>query len=572
MNKTINHYNQNATKFFNQYESEEAEEIHSSWAFHLDNSEGLALDIGTGSGRDALWLANNGNTVYAVEPSEKLRSLAKAKNYHPNITWFDDSLPELKTIYSLNIKFDLILLSAVWMHIPESSRDRAFRKVANLLKPGGKLVITLRHGISPDEREMHDVSFSEINNFAKSHALTVVTHKADEDDKHERPDINWETVVLQLPDDGTGAFPLLRNIIVNDNKSSTYKLALLRVLLRIADGMPGVAREHSDDTIALPLGLVSLFWLRQYHRLLGSPYELQQSSNAKTGLGFVKDDGFKKLNKVSTYDLSISHQFAGNESLALMKTLSDVSALIKDMPVKYTTYPGTDNPVFSVDNNIVRKKDKLILTLDKMNDYGEFLIPKNIWYAMTQYAVWIEPAIIHEWICLMQGYKKNKARDLNYEFYLNALQWLEPQRDTDKVRNIVKDLQDRGKSVFCVWTGTKLKDKYEIDHCFPFARWPNNDLWNLMPSSNKANGSKLDKLPTLELLEKSKECIINWWGQSYTGAQEARFFQEAECALPLTISDLSADSVFSGLEVQRTRLKQLQQLQDWSGLKQTCGH
>ena len=30
------------------------------------------------------------------------------------------------------------------------------------------------------------------------------------------------------------------------------------------------------------------------------------------------------------------------------------------------------------------------------------------------------------------------------------------------------------------------------------------------------------------------------------------------------------ESVYSGLEVQRTRLKQLQQLQDWTGLKQTC--
>jgi len=317
---------------------------------------------------------------------------------------------------------------------------------------------------------------------------------------------------------------------------------------------------------SLPLGLVSLFWLRQYHRLLSSPFKLQQSSDPNKGLGFVTDDGFKKLEHISTYDLSISHQFKGDESLALMKTLNDVADLIKRMPATYTTYPGTDEPVFKVDRNTVRKSDNLILTLDKMNDYGEFLIPKNIWNAMTQYAVWIEPAIINEWIGLMQGYKKNNERkSLTYGDYLNALQWLEPQRDTGEVRNIIKDLQNRGKTVFCVWTGKKLRDKYEIDHCFPFARWPNNDLWNLMPSSNKANGSKLDKLPTLELLEKSKECIINWWGQSYTNAQEARFFQEAECALPLT-SNLDIESVFSGLEVQRTRLKQLQQLQDWKGI------
>ena len=30
------------------------------------------------------------------------------------------------------------------------------------------------------------------------------------------------------------------------------------------------------------------------------------------------------------------------------------------------------------------------------------------------------------------------------------------------------------------------------------------------------------------------------------------------------------ESVYSDLEVQQTRLKQLQPLQDWTGLKQTC--
>ena len=567
MSKTIDHYNLNASRFFSQYESQSAGSLHSSWMSHLNGMDGLALDIGAGSGRDALYLAKNGFEVFAVEPSEKLRSLAQAKNDHPNISWFDDSLPELKVIHSLNIKCDLILLSAVWMHIPRSSRSRAFRKVANLLKPGGKLVITLRYGDSPDEREMHDVSFSEISHFAKSHALKIVTHKSD-DDKLKRKDVSWETVVLQLPDDDTGAFSLLRNIIINDSKASTYKLALLRVLLRIADGMPGVAKEHDDDMIALPLGLVSLFWLRQYHRLLSSPFKLQQSSNTKKGLGFVKDNGFRKLTNTSTDDLSISHQFVGGESIALMNTLRDIVDLIQRMPVTHTTYPGTDEPVFSVNKNTVRKKDNLILTLDKMNDYGQFLIPQNLWNAMTQYAVWIEPAIINEWIGLMQGYKKNKERNLSYEFYLNALQWLGSQRNTTEIRSIISQLQSRGETVYCVWTGRKLKEKYEVDHCFPFSRWPNNDLWNLMPSSITANGSKSDKLPTLELLEKSKECIINWWEQSYSDTQQARFFHEAECALPL-ISDIG--SVFLGIEIQRTRLKQMQQLQDWSGLNQNRG-
>ena len=35
-------------------------------------------------------------------------------------------------------------------------------------------------------------------------------------------------MAIRLPGNGTGALPLLRHVIMNDDKSSTYKLALLR--------------------------------------------------------------------------------------------------------------------------------------------------------------------------------------------------------------------------------------------------------------------------------------------------------------------------------------------------------
>ena len=52
-------------------------------------------------------------------------------------------------------------------------------------------------------------------------------------------------MALRLPDDGTGALPLLRHVILNDQKSATYKLGLLRALCRAADGQAGLARERA---------------------------------------------------------------------------------------------------------------------------------------------------------------------------------------------------------------------------------------------------------------------------------------------------------------------------------------
>jgi len=566
MNRTIQYYNQHSSSLFKQYESVNAADIHNDWSHLIPDGDGLSLDIGAGSGRDANWLASQGFDVIAVEPSDNLRGLAKRQNGSAKVTWVNDTLPELKSIYRLNIKFDLILLSAVWMHIPESQRERAFRKISNLLKPGGKLVISLRHGTKTDDRDMYDVSFSQVLKYSQNHALTLLIHQKNDDDKLKRDNVSWETVVFQLPDDGTGAFPLIRNIIVNDSKASTYKLALLRVILKIADTMPSVAHDNGD-CVSIPLGLVSLLWLRQYHQLLSPIYNLQQQPNSTTNLGFISDDGFRSLDNLVTADLSISNNFSGSLSIALFKSLKDVSSVIKNMPVKYITYPSTGEQIFSVNRNKIKSGDNLNLTVQQLQAFGSFNVPKHLWNSMTQYAVWIEPAIVHEWIIQMQSYKNNKRRNLEYSFYLEGLQWLEPIRNTTEVRQLISEMQNNGNKIYCVWTGKKLDNKYEVDHCFPFSRWQNNDLWNLLPSSEKANGKKSDKLPTLELLDDSKERIINWWGQSYLESDllKHRFHQQAECSLPLIDESSDLETIYSGMEYQRTRLKQLLQLQDWNG-------
>src|SRR5690606_19435928 len=137
-------------------------------------------------------------------------------------------LPDLSAIRKLSYRFDLILLSAVWMHVPPTARERAFRILTELLAPSGMLVGSRRHGPGDGERVFYEVSKAELDGLARHRALMPVplpeSHRADE---LKRQDVWWETAVYRLPDDGTGALPTLRHIIVNDDKSSTYKLGLL---------------------------------------------------------------------------------------------------------------------------------------------------------------------------------------------------------------------------------------------------------------------------------------------------------------------------------------------------------
>ena len=216
-------YNKNAKRFFTQYQSLTFEQVHSDWLPQLDKKTGLALDVGAGSGRDALALAERGWDVVAVEPAAELRRLGEAATVHRSIQWVDDSLPDLSEIRKLSYRFDLVLVSAVWMHLPLTYRERAFRILTELLAPSGMLVITLRHGPGDGERQFYEVSKAELDSFARHRAvMPVPLPDMPRADQLKREDVWWETAVYRLPDDGTGALPTLRHIIINDNKSSTY--------------------------------------------------------------------------------------------------------------------------------------------------------------------------------------------------------------------------------------------------------------------------------------------------------------------------------------------------------------
>ena len=72
---------------------------------------------------------------------------------------------------------------------------------------------------------MHQVTAEEIVRLAQAHGA-VVKAEIRSDDQLGRSEVSWTTMVLKLPDDGTCALPLLRHVILNDAKSSTYKLGL----------------------------------------------------------------------------------------------------------------------------------------------------------------------------------------------------------------------------------------------------------------------------------------------------------------------------------------------------------
>ena len=193
-------YDANADVAAARYERISPERLHAWLTDLLPAAPAAALDVGAGSGRDAAWLVSRGYDVVAVEPSPGMRLLARERHSAPPIRWMADSLPVLPRIHKTGLAFDLILLSAVWMHVAPADRPRAFRKLINLLKPGGLLAITLRHGPPEPARAMHPVSETEIRTLARDHGA-LVERCVTAGDQQGRNDVRWTQMALRLPDD-----------------------------------------------------------------------------------------------------------------------------------------------------------------------------------------------------------------------------------------------------------------------------------------------------------------------------------------------------------------------------------
>ena len=562
-------YDANFETVIAQYEALTSEAVHGWIQDLLPKSSAAVLDIGAGSGRDAAWLAAKGHDVVAVEPSASMRTAGASLHARASIRWIDDRLPALAKASKFDLSFDLILLSAVWMHLAEDDRPRAFRKIVNLLKPGGLLVITLRMGPVDRARGIRRVLLEEVEDLARDHGA-FVERRAEAKDLQGRENVRWIQLAIRLPDDGTGALPLLRHVILNDDKSSTYKLALLRTLCRLADGAAGFACDHDDEFIAVPLGLVALTWIRLFKPLLSANLPQHPTNVGLNRLGFVKE-GYRKLTDVSHQNLRVGITFSEERGAALHRALKDAANTIARMPATHISYPN-GSPVFPVikPGRLVRPP-QIKLDDTYLFHFGSMLVPRHLWKALRRFSAWVEPALVSEWSRLIRSYAASQNVEVDGEKIAASMVWDEPTRYVGLARERALHMLTDG-SLNCVWSARKLDDRcLDIDHCLPWTAWTCSDLWNLMPAHRAVNQhEKRARLPSDRLLQSAQDRVISWWKEAYVSDDapivSERFWLEAKSSLPTVGSDdKRLSDVFEAVCLQRFRLKNDQQVPEWSG-------
>jgi SAM-dependent methyltransferase len=189
-------YAEEATALVERYESLDFARVHRDLMHLFPAPPADVIDIGAGTGRDAAALAALGHRVVAVEPTAELRTLARRLHPDPEIAWVDDALPDLAQVRRRGDCFDLVLLSAVWMHLDAAERRRAMPVLARLARPGGLVALSSRHGPVPPGRRMFEIDPAETRALAEAAGLQTV-HQGERNDGFKRDGVRWSVLAFR---------------------------------------------------------------------------------------------------------------------------------------------------------------------------------------------------------------------------------------------------------------------------------------------------------------------------------------------------------------------------------------
>lgn len=192
--QTVTQYNLHASSYLADWVDETPEELCvliSQW-FERGSS---VLDVGAGGGRDVAWMLGQGFRARGVDASTGL--IAVAKQRYPKINLTEDRLPSLAL--TPNDSEDNIFCSAVLMHLPDAEVLEALTNIMRVVKPGGRIICSVRRSRDENVRESDGRLFTSINfdvlskNFESvgGSVLMVTTPQAANLDRV------WRTIVVQ---------------------------------------------------------------------------------------------------------------------------------------------------------------------------------------------------------------------------------------------------------------------------------------------------------------------------------------------------------------------------------------
>jgi len=480
------------------------------------------LDVGAGSGRDVLRLLDMGVDAFGLEPCREFIELAQKE--YPQLRGrmipgsLPDDLGEVK-----GRKFDGVVCSAVFMHIPDEDLLDAVFALRSLLNNDGTLLLSVpgkRDDLDPESNRDRNGRLMIMRDPWDLQLLFERTgfelkEAYESEDSLNRPGHSWTTLIFRFREE-TSLRPIdkIEGILNRDKKYATYKLALFRALCDLALTDFRQVRWEGNHNVSVAVDDVARKWLQYYWPLFEVPDTfIPQKRGERLGVGkkiafrgemnaLIAE--YRDLNGLSGLLLDLKNP-TGRKivSPSYRKALSKIRTAIKDGPVVFAGGSLETGTVFAYDKSTRR-----------------IVFSADIWRELVLMGHWIRDSLLLRWAELTAEISRKKFTP---SFIIDRLLTVpDMEREVRDAREFYKELQHKE----CVWTGRSLDQGFDVDHAIPFALWHNNDLWNLLPAHPRVNNRKRDALPASDLVKQRKDGIIYYW-QRLRGAMPARFDAEA---------------------------------------------
>lgn len=193
---SIDYYNRHAAEFYDRtVELDLKEELE---RFILLLPEGAAvLDLGCGSGRDSLYMKEEGLDVTAMDASEELCELAQIHIGQ------DVLLMRFEEIDFMEV-FDGVWANASLLHVPSEEMDEVLDKIIKSMKTEGILYMSFKYGDFSgirDGRYFKDYNTRELKELLGRHpSLELIEIYKNEDVREEKKMDRWIHVLARKLD------------------------------------------------------------------------------------------------------------------------------------------------------------------------------------------------------------------------------------------------------------------------------------------------------------------------------------------------------------------------------------
>ncbi|MGQ9856551.1 MAG: class I SAM-dependent methyltransferase [Fervidobacterium sp.] len=194
MDRTLEYYNQNAKKFFEDTINVDMSFLYQMFLKYIPAGSKI-LDLGSGSGRDTKYFLEQGFSVVATDASKEM---VRMSTEYTGIQTLHMDFKELNFVE----EFDGVWACASLLHVKRSEIDDVMYKIYRALKTNGILYASFKYGNKEEYREdgryfnyYDEKSFSEL---LKNHPYFELIETAITTDvRKDRANEKWLNVILR---------------------------------------------------------------------------------------------------------------------------------------------------------------------------------------------------------------------------------------------------------------------------------------------------------------------------------------------------------------------------------------